>query len=327
MEDPQTWQELLRNVASDPLEHQRIAREMGVNQITLTRWMNRTSTPRPASLRPLLDAIPQHRQKMLQLLQKDFPKFSLESPQEEEVVAEIPAAFYANIMNIYTTSPPILRSSAICVTIFQQMLRHLDPLKLGLQVVICLCMAPGEGERVHSLYMTQGRATRPWESVIDNDIAFLGLESQAGNVVSRGHPIITQSHKERAQRYPVHTIPYAESVATYPLLYFDRIAGAVSVISTQQNHFTAAHTELMQSYTELLILAFEPEQFYPLKEIDLGIVPSREIQEPYLEKFQLEVTAVMLEAEKSGQRLKRAEAELRVWKKLEKIFLQGSNLS
>lgn len=325
MEDPQTWQELLRNVISDPLEHQRIAKEMGVNQITLTRWVNRTSMPRPANLRPLLDALPQYRQKMLLFLQKDFPKFSLESPLEEDIVAEIPAVFYANIMNVYTTSPPILRSSAICITIFQQMLRHLDPLKLGLKVVVCLCMQPAEGEKVHSLYMTQGRATRPWESVIDNEIGFLGLESQVGSVVSRVHPIVMQSHKERMQSYSSHAIPYAESVAAFPLLYFDRIAGAVCVISTQQNHFTPAHIELMQSYTELLILAFEPEQFYPLKEIDLGIMPSRSVQEPYLEKFHTEVTKIMLEAEKSGQRLKRSEAELYVWKKLERIFLQRND--
>jgi hypothetical protein len=324
MEDPQTWQELLRNVTNDPFEHQRIAKEMGVNPITLTRWINRTSVPRLANLRPLLDAMPQHRQKMLPLLQKDFPKFSLENPLDEEIAADIPAVFYANIMNVYTTSPPILRSSAICITIFQQMLRHLDPLKLGLKVVVCLCMPPVGGEKVHSLYMTQGRATRPWESVIDNEIGFLGLESQVGSVVSRGHNIIMQSRKERMQHYST-VVPHAESVAAYPLLYFDHIAGAMCVVSTQPNHFTPTHIELMQSYAELLILAFEPEQFYPLKAIDLGIMPPRSVQEPYLEKFHTDVTARMLEAERNGQRLKRSEAELDVWKKLETIFLQRTD--
>jgi hypothetical protein len=325
MEDPQTWQELLRQIISDPLEHLRIAKEMGVNPITLTRWSNRTSVPRLGNLRQLLEALsPYHRQKMLPLLQKDFPNIVSDNPLDEEVTAEIPAVFYANIMNVYTTSPPILRSSAICITIFQQMLRHLDPLKLGLKVVICHCMAPAEGEKVHSLYMTQGRATKPWESMIDNEIGFMGLESQVGSVISRGHPIIMQSSKERMQHFST-VAPYSESVAAYPLIYFDQVAGALCVASTQPKYFTQAHIELMQSYAELFVLAFEPDQFYPLREIELGIMPPRSVQEPYLEKFQTEVTMRMREAERNGQRLRRADAEYAVWKNLEKLFLQKSD--
>jgi hypothetical protein len=328
MEDLQTWQELLRQIISDQLEHSRIAKEMAVNPITLTRWSNRTSVPRLGNLRQLLEALsPYHRQKMLPLLQKDFPKFSPESPPEEEITTEIPAIFYANIMNVYTTSPPLLRSSAICITIFQQMLRHLDPLKLGLKVVVCLCMPPTEGEKVHSLYMSQGRATRPWESVIDNEIGFLGLESQVGSVVSKSHPIIMQSRKERMQFYPSDVLLYAESVAAYPLQYFDSIAGAMCVMSTQQNHFTPTRIQLMHSYAELFVLAFTEEQFYPLKEIDLCVMPPRSVQEPYLEKFHVEITARMLEAEKNSQQLKRSEAELQVWKGLEVKFLDFAEVS
>jgi hypothetical protein len=321
MEDPQTWQELLQNVISDPAELQRIAREIGINPVTVGRWANRISIPRPGNLRSLLEAMPQHRQKMQILLQRDFPNFSPESAAEEPAILEIPSAFYSSIINIYTTSPPILRPSTICIAIFQQMLRHLDPLKQGLLIVACQCVPPHKEEKVRSLRITLGRATSPWENHIDNYTAFMGLESQVGDVVSRGHPIVIPSQKEYMQSYPTHTLSFAESRAVFPLLYFDRIAGAIAVVSTQQNHFTSAHIELLQSYAELLILAFEPEQFYPLKEINLGIMPSSEIQETYTGSFQSEVTNFMREAEKNHQQMKRSCAERIMWKKLEEKLL------
>jgi hypothetical protein len=258
---------------------------------------------------------------MQTLLQRDFPNFSTENSTEEPDILEIPSAFYSSIINIYTTSPPILRPSTICIAIFQQMLRHLDPLKQGLLIIACQCVPPHEEEKVRSLRITLGRATPPWENHVDNYTAFMGLESQVGDVVSRGHQIVIQSHKEYMQSYPTHETPSAESTAIFPLLYFDRIAGAIVVVSTQQNHFTPAHIELLQSYTELLILAFEPEQFYPLKEINLGIMPSSEIQESYIGSFQSEVTKLMLEAEKNRQQMKRSYAERIMWKKLEEKLL------
>ncbi len=321
MEEPQTWQELLHTIISDPLEHQRIATTMGINPITLTRWTNKTSLPRPANLRALLNAIPRQRQKMQALLQKDIPNYLSESSLEEPLVQEIPSAFYSNIINIYTTSPPLLRSSTICITIFQQMLRHLDHLKQGLQILICQCVPPFAGEKIRSLRVTLIRATPPWESSIENQITLLGLESPVGNAVSRGHIIIVQSNKELTQHYPTYQISFAESLVAFPLLNFDQTAGAIVVISTQPDYFSAAHIELIQGYTDLLILAFGPDQFYPLKEINLGILPPSDIQEQYLENFQAEVTRTMLAAEKNHQQMKRADAELAVWKKLEELFL------
>jgi hypothetical protein len=51
-------------------------------------------------------------------------------------------------------------------------------------------------------------------------------------------------------------------------------------------------------------------------------MPANEIQQPHLAKFHQKVYRVMLEAEENNQPLKRAEAELRVWKELEGTFLQ-----
>jgi GAF domain len=326
MEEPQTWQELLRSAISDPLEHQRIAREMKINPVTLTRWANRSSMPRLANLRPLLDAMPRQRQKLQALLQIDYPKIVTENILEERIVPEIPSAFYSSILNIYTTSPPILRSSTICVAIFQQILRQLDPLKQGLQVAVCQCVHPSKGEKVRSLRFIQGRDTPPWEHHVENFMTFLGLESQIGNAVGQGHVIITHTHEEHKHLYPAHEVPYAQSTATYPLLYFDQVAGALAIFSTQRNYFTPAHMELMQNYAELLVLAFEPDQFYPLSEIGLGIMPPNQTQQPYLRSFQSRVTDIMIEAEKNHQELKRTEAELQVWKELEGILLRLNNL-
>ena len=136
-----------------------------------------------------------------------------------------------------------------------------------------------------------------------------------------GHPIITQNAQERTQRYSMHVEPSIESAAVYPLLSFDQVAGAIAIISPQKNLFTPAYQEIMPQYAKLFILAFEKEQFYPLHDILLGIMPPNTIQQKALSQFHADVNACMLLAEQNGQRLNRTDAENMVWKQKEGILL------
>src|SRR5713226_9110263 len=43
MSEPQTWRELLREVIKNPLERKRIAAALGVNPITVVRWIRSES--------------------------------------------------------------------------------------------------------------------------------------------------------------------------------------------------------------------------------------------------------------------------------------------
>jgi hypothetical protein len=322
MEDPQTWQELLSSVIQNPSELHRIAREMEIHPITLIRWVHRKSTPRLTNLHLMLDAMPQQRYHMLTLVQKAFPNFSPEHTLEENIVPEIPTAFYDNVLNIYTNSAPILRTSSICFALFQQIFCHLDPFNHGLRILLYQCMSSGkEGEKIHSLRLTLGRSTYPSESSLENSLPFLGIESQTGTVVSTGHPIVTQSAHEHMQKYSIYEAPHAESIAAYPLLSFDQIAGALCIISTQKNQFTPLYQEVIQRYTKLFVLAFDQSQFYPLHDIHLGIMPPNNIQQHYVAQFREDVNACILKAEKMGYPLHRADAELLVWKQQEETLL------
>ncbi len=40
MEGSETWRELLAEITSNPQERERIVRELNVNPITITRWVN-----------------------------------------------------------------------------------------------------------------------------------------------------------------------------------------------------------------------------------------------------------------------------------------------
>lgn len=76
MQEPPTWRELLGKIVADPHERERIANELGVNPITLVRWVNNESKPRTQHLRQLLNALPEYRARLLELIIEEFEDFS-----------------------------------------------------------------------------------------------------------------------------------------------------------------------------------------------------------------------------------------------------------
>ena len=76
MNKPQTWRELLGDCIADSYERKRIASELGVNAMTLTRWVKHETDPRPQSLRRLLTVLPQYRNLLLELIDKEIAGFS-----------------------------------------------------------------------------------------------------------------------------------------------------------------------------------------------------------------------------------------------------------
>ena len=108
MDEPQSWRELLGRVINDPLERQRIANALDVNAITLSRWANGNSNPRPENVRNLLDALPQHHPLLLSLIAEEFPEFSTEALVTDEVPQEIPSACYARVLSTHADIPDSL---------------------------------------------------------------------------------------------------------------------------------------------------------------------------------------------------------------------------
>src|SRR5690349_9462387 len=130
MQSPQTWRELLGTIISDSQEEQRLIDIIGIRPITLLRWVHNKSEPRPYFLRQLLDALPQYRDSLLPLIEKEFPGFS--ELVEDEVPKEIAAAFYTHVLDTYVATAPSLRFWSIGPLILQHILDHLDPEQRGL---------------------------------------------------------------------------------------------------------------------------------------------------------------------------------------------------
>lgn len=321
MEAIQTWRELLGKVIADPQERQRIADALGVHPITLIRWSTNKSSPRQDNLRPLFEALPQHRQLLTELIALEFPQFINESLSQESIAPTIPSAFYAQVLNVHTTSPTRLRVSTMRLLILQQIIAHFDPHQEGLITIIAQCVPPKAGHKVRSMHMTYGRSTPKWGSAIENRILFFGAESQMGQALSTAQPVIVNTPEMREMLFPMHDSPFDTSSLAYPLLQADRIAGCLAVASIQPHYFTQERLELLQEYAHLLALAFEPDEFYDLQDIELGIMPVPEQQQTHLMTFQKRVTQHLIQASQRNHVLSRPQAELLVWQELEEEFL------
>jgi hypothetical protein len=321
MDDLHTWRDLLGRIISNPQERQRLAEATGVTPITLVRWSTQKSTPRLDNLRPLLNGLTHSREKMRALLAVDYPELAQESSKAEEISTEIPSTFYSQILNTSTTSPPILRKVTISTLVLQQILGHLDPRQKGMAAIIMTCVPPSAGKKVHSIRTTYGRGNAPWESYLEQRITFLGAESQAGHAVRAGHPIIVQNRDEKNWFYPTHRVDYEESIITLPLLLGGQTAGCLYIASTEKHYFNQARIELLQAYVDLLIVAFEEDDFYHFEQIELELMPPYEAQQPFLIQFRQQVTQLMLQSAAQEEPLTRQEAELQIWKEIEEKLL------
>lgn len=319
MEAFRTWRELLGRVIIDPQERQRVAEEVGVNPITLIRWAANRSNPRPDNLQPLCEALPQYQRQMIMLLREEFPRFVFQDDEAESIEPEIDSAFYARVINMHTTSPARLRAPAMRQVILQQLAAQLDPQQQGIIVISAQCVPPRKGRKVRSLRTMLVRGTQVWGKQTENRTHFFGTESQIGQTLMTGQAMIVDT-PEMQERFACGA-PFGYSVVTYPILQADRIAGCLGVASESAHYFTQERLDLIQAYLYLLILAFEPEEFYSAQEIELGVMPPDQVQQGVIATFQARVTRHLIEGGQRGETPGRSEAELQVWREIEEELL------
>ncbi|MBA2679603.1 MAG: helix-turn-helix transcriptional regulator, partial [Ktedonobacteraceae bacterium] len=81
------WREFLSSIIASQAEHDRIASDIGVHSVTLSRWMSGESSPRPHNMRQLLRALPKSQRHELQtLLEKaslDVSDLEIDTPVQE----------------------------------------------------------------------------------------------------------------------------------------------------------------------------------------------------------------------------------------------------
>ncbi|HEX9132148.1 MAG TPA: GAF domain-containing protein [Ktedonobacteraceae bacterium] len=319
MQELTTWRDLLGIVIQDPQERRRIANELGVNPVTLTRWVNKEASPRPQSLQRLLKVLPQHRKALLELVANEFEGFATDA---EDSLHMIPSEFYIRVLHTLATIPQVLRFSSLCDLILQQALEQLDPQRLGLAIIVVRCMLPSQEGKIRSLRESVGRGTHPWEGKLDQQAILLGAESLAGHAVTLGHPVANQNLSESKSLSPGYHGQWEESAAAAPIMLEGNVAGCLLVSSTKPNYFLPSRQTLIESYADLIALAFEPWEFYEAKYIELGLVPFQEVQQAYLAGFRQRLTETMLQAARNHHPLTIDHAEQVVWQQFEEELLR-----
>jgi transcriptional regulator with XRE-family HTH domain len=317
------WRLLLGQIIADTAERQRIANELGISPVTLSRWASNTTNPRPQSLQQLLHILPRQRDALYASMCEEFPEITtiVDEHDEGDPSREIPSQFYARVLSAYVETPKIQRFWSIANNVLLQALGQLDPNSIGLAVTIAQCQSPNPGMPVRSLRESVGRATPPWESNLEQKAIFLGAESMAGYALTSCRSLVIQSREERGTVYPAHWVQWEESAAAYPIMLAGVVAGCLLVSSTQPGFFLPFRLNLIQNYAELLALAFDPEDFYALDQIDLRVMPQYDRQEQYVSHIQQRTSTIMLQGARDGSPLNFVEAQQIALREVEEAFI------
>jgi transcriptional regulator with XRE-family HTH domain len=321
MHTSDNWRTQLGSILSDPSQRQALATRIGVNVVTLMRWVNGESSPRFQNLRSLLDALPEHHTTLLPLVIEAFPYFShdLTTPGAPALELSIPSSFYVLVLHTKAYLPKQLLFPSLSQLIVQQALEQLDPHRAGVLISVATCIPSSQGQ-VRSLLEHVGRGTFPAADSLKP--CFFGIESLVGSAVISNHIQVIQQLKDSHTFVHGSQAPWEESVATAPILHLGGTAGCLLVSSTQRDYFLPERLRLVEQYAELLSLAFSWEQFYRAEQMHLQVMPSPKQQWPSLAQFRQRVSRLMTRAASEHRSLTVLEAEQEVWQDLEEALIQ-----
>lgn len=322
-----TWRELLGHAIKNPQERARLMREIDVKYITLRRWVSGESQPRDENIRRLARSFaPDLSTLFLRLIAVEFPAFVREKFEPDAFAPEVPAELYMQMFQIYTKKPPHLSGQALQEILLERALEHLDPDRLGLCLTFAICVPPVAGRKVRSLRQVSGTGTSPWQRNLERTTIFLGTESLAGNAVMAAEMIYVKS-RESNPPCPIQWTTHEQSAVAMPVMRQGKIAGVLLASSTQPHYFTLVHRNLLELYAHLAMLIFLPDEFYTLKEIQLGKLPDYERQKPYFVDFEQRVLLKEGEAMASGGYLSLQQAQQEVWREIADELLRLENAS
>jgi GAF domain-containing protein len=328
MEKEQTWRDVLGQIIHDTKERQILASVIGVHTVTLNRWIAGISQPRQNQVIALLDALPAHRQVLQDLLSEDYPALFSETSHSQEQPG-IAANFYAHILQTHTFLPEYMREEYLVPLIIEQIMTQLDPTHIGLIVFLARCVPPASVDNpIRSLRRTLGRGTGPWQQTfagqnVQLQTHFYGAESQHAYAIVHGHPLSFQRAYEKTYTFPTAMTEGPASTLVIPLLLADCTTGTLNLLSARPNHFSEEIITLLQQYAHLLSLILDRHTFYPLAEIQLGVMPPSVHQIPLLATSQQRVID-RLKGQTNSMQYTRAEIELQVWQGLEQELFQLS---
>jgi transcriptional regulator with XRE-family HTH domain len=316
---PPSWSSVLQSIIRSSAERQRLSSALGVTSMTLSRWASGESKPQRQHLIHLLQAVsPSQRPDLLNALEQQYP--DIQSWLTEDTFEHIPSEFFAQVLNIRTTTTESLRFWRISEFILKQVLTQLDPNRLGMAVKLVQCMKPGADGKIRSLRERTGKGTLPWAADLEHDVLFLGLESLCGYAVEVRH-IVNDDNLQQSKTFPAIQDDFEVSAAAHPIRFEGRIAGCLLASSTQKNYFSQQRLKLLTTFSDLISLAFDKDDFYDPNSIELRVMPKPDFQRPILTQFRQRVTLKFQQAMFNQQRFSNAEVEQDAWKELETELL------
>lgn len=311
-----TWREQLGIHIRTPEERKRVANQLGVNPLTLTRWVNNESSPHKSSLQKLLSLLPSHQAELVELLHNEA---STESVVEERSSTSL--SLYASVLNAYTTTHPTLLFWSISQRILQHTLKQLGSGDGVIEIMVAQCMSPTHTGKIRSLHEIIRESSGTRDSYTQSRSMFLGAESLAGAALTALHTKVVYNFSEERTIYPrMLEIGEECSAIACPILYTNRVAGCLLVSSTLPNYFSLQQQQLVERCAELFALAFTHEHFYPFETLDLHPMPSEQKQQEYIATFRKRVSQVMREASTEQPRTL-LQAEQHVWQQIEQELL------
>ncbi|TMC18508.1 MAG: hypothetical protein E6J33_06530, partial [Chloroflexi bacterium] len=133
-----SWQSSLQHMLKVPGERQRMATALGLSSMTLTRWATGESNPQRSHLIRLVQVVQlQYREELLEGLEAAYPDF--QSWLKDDSSEHIPSEFFAQLLDIRTTTTETLRFWRISDLILKQVLAQLDPNQLGMSITLVQC--------------------------------------------------------------------------------------------------------------------------------------------------------------------------------------------
>jgi hypothetical protein len=321
MPESPSWRDLLKEVISDPSLRERLANAIGIRAITLARWSTGESKPRPQNLLQLLHVFPPARRKQFaELLKEEYEDLLVSGLTEPP--DEIEYQFIRQIFEVRATTPEHLLFWTLCYKVIRHALGRLDPERLGMAIRVMQCMPPLHGGKIRSLRQSLGLGTPPWPQNLEHRIMLLGAESLAGYVVTQGRSQTIDDLRVDASLLPTSRREHEVSVAAHPLMYANHIAGCLLLFSSQAGYFfSQARSALIGDYAQLITLAFQPGQFYPLEYIELQMMPSLDVQQEALATFQRRVNALIRESYGTSRTITREQAEEIIWQQIEEELI------
>lgn len=241
-----------------------------------------------------------------------------------EAGQEVTSVFYADVLRAYANLTGVLRFWAISNLVLRQAREQLDPQRRGIELSIARCLPPRNGKKIRSMHECMRIAT--WERQGEDTLLFLGAESLAGYAVSMGRPSVIQNLAQigsNGSGVECRDSMHEQSMAAYPVMRAERIAGCLVAASAQPDYFLETERlQQLQRYTEVIALAFEPEEFYSNECIELCVMPSEDVQLHHLAGMQQRIARIMAESVVESRPINSMEAERLAWQQFEEELFQ-----